>query len=526
MSHLLLIPLLLPLTLAALVLALPLSARMQKIIGLAGALGFLIAALGLLLQSAQGDIAVTLLGDWPAPYGIVLLCDRLSALMLTLTGLLATAALLYATGGSDVSGRHFHALFQFQLFGLAGAFLTGDLFNLFVFFEVLLMASYGLLLQGGGAARTRAALHYALLNLIGSLLFLLGAAMLYAATGTLNMAHLAMRLQGLASADASLASAGGLLLLTVFALKAALLPLHAWMVPAYAAAAAPVAALFAILTKVGVYAMLRLLVLLSGIGPDQSIMPPVGLVLTGAAILTVAAGSLGVLASLRLRPMIAYLVMVSVGTLLAGIAPGSANGVSAALYYLIHTTLITAGLFLLADLIARGRPQGQRLIIGDPPRAAAILSPLFLLGAIAIAGLPPLSGFLGKTLILSAVRDAAMANGSPAWAWVWAAVLVSSLLVVLGLSRAGVLLLWRSRGATATPGAAESAPAGDARRLGLAASIALLAASPLLILFAAPLTAFTLATATQVLDNRAYVDAIPGLEAMTLTPSASAEGQR
>ena len=268
MSTVLLVPLLVPLSLGALLLLgsrLPIN--LQRAIGIGGALIFLTTALGLLAQSIQGGVTATLIGDWPAPYGIVLVCDRLSALMLTLTGLLAVASLLSATDGSDARGRHFHALFQFQLFGLAGAFLTGDLFNLFVFFEVLLIASYGLLMHGGGAARTRATLQYVVLNLIGSSLFLMGAAMIYAAAGSLNMAHLASELASLAPADAALAGAGGMLLVAVFALKAALLPLHAWMVPAYAAAAAPVAVLFAILTKVGVYALLRLLILLAAVGP-------------------------------------------------------------------------------------------------------------------------------------------------------------------------------------------------------------------------------------------------------------------
>ncbi len=535
MSTVLLVPLLVPLSLGALLLLgsrLPIN--LQRAIGIGGALIFLTTALGLLAQSIQGGVTATLIGDWPAPYGIVLVCDRLSALMLTLTGLLAVASLLSATDGSDARGRHFHALFQFQLFGLAGAFLTGDLFNLFVFFEVLLIASYGLLLHGGGAARTRATLQYVVLNLIGSSLFLMGAAMIYAAAGSLNMAHLASELASLAPADAALAGAGGMLLVAVFALKAALLPLHAWMVPAYAAAAAPVAVLFAILTKVGVYALLRLLILLAAVGPGQPILAPLGLILTLAAVLTIAAGSLGVMASASLRPMIAYLVMVSIGTLLAGIAPGTSDGLGAALYYLIHTTLITGGLFLLADLVAAGRAQGGRLVIGDRPPSAAVLAPLFLLGALAIAGLPPLSGFLGKVLILDAVKDAAPLNDSATWPWVWGAVLGSSMLVLLGLSRAGVLLLWRGRGSerarptaiARSSSAVRSAvgSAGGLERGALVATIGLLSASPLLMLFAGPLTAFTLATARQTLDNSDYVAAVAALVPTSQAVSARTEG--
>ena len=209
MSLLLILPIALPLGLGAWLFArsaMPL--RKQRRLGLIGALGQFAAAVGLLALSAQGPIAATLIGDWPVPYGIVLAADRLSALMLTLTSALALAAIAHlflSPDAADRRGRHFHALFQLQLFGLAGAFLTADLFNLFVFFEVLLMASYGLLVQGGGAARSRAALHYVVLNMVGSSLFLMGVASLYALSGTLNLAELSERLRALQPAQAPLA---------------------------------------------------------------------------------------------------------------------------------------------------------------------------------------------------------------------------------------------------------------------------------------------------------------------------------
>jgi multicomponent K+:H+ antiporter subunit D len=284
-----------------------------------------------------------LIGDWPAPYGIVLVADRLSALMLTLTSALAVAVIAHLSlspDAGDRSGHHFHALLQFQLFGLAGAFLTADLFNLFVFFEVLLIASYGLLVQGGGPARSRAALHYVVLNMVGSSLFLMGVASLYAVTGTLNLAQLSGRLLSLSPDQAPLAGAGLMLLTGAFALKAALVPLHAWLVPAYSAALAPVAALFAIMTKVGIYALLRLIALMP-IGAafsDGAVVElplaklPIQAVLTTGALLTLAASAIGVVVAAELRRMIAYLVLISVGTLLAGVAVGTADGIAAGLY--------------------------------------------------------------------------------------------------------------------------------------------------------------------------------------------------
>ncbi len=507
--------------------------RQQRRLSLIGALGQLGAAVGLLALSAEGQIAATLIGDWPVPYGIVLAADRLSALMLTLTSALALAAITHLSlspGGAEHSGRHLHALLQLQLFGLAGAFLTADLFNLFVFFEVLLIASYGLLVQGGGAARSRAALHYVVLNMVGSSLFLMGVASLYAVAGSLSLAELSERLPELAPAQTPLAGAGLLLLTGAFALKAALVPLHAWLVPAYSAALAPVAALFAIMTKVGVYALLRLFALmpigdaLSNAALAEPLLArlPIQTVIAAGALLTLAVGAIGVVAAAELRAMTAYLILVSVGTLLAGVAVGTAEGIAAGLYYLIHTTLVTAGLFLLMDVISQGRERGSWLQPAQQPPAAAWLGALFLLGAMAIAGLPPLSGFVGKALILEAVQSAGAevsgpgsgAGSGPDWMLSWIAVLGSSLLVVIGLSRAGIAIFWQGPPSTRiASGRGAYAPA----------AAALLAASPLLALFAAPIAGYTQSLALQLLDGEDYIMTIRGLQPVD-PPSAATEG--
>lgn len=259
------LPLLVPLlTGIALVLLRGSATRVRRSVSMTAAVILVIVALQLLTASADGSIAVYRLGNWPAPFGIVLVADRLATAMVALTALLGACALLYAIQGADRAGRHFHVLFQFQLFGLNGAFLTGDLFNLFVFFEVLLIASYGLLLHGGGKLRTRAGLHYVVVNLIGSTLFLFAVGTLYGVLGTLNLAHIAQRMADLPEREAGIASAAGLLLFVVFALKAALAPLHLWLPAAYANTSAPVAALFAIMTKVGAYAILRIYTLVFG----------------------------------------------------------------------------------------------------------------------------------------------------------------------------------------------------------------------------------------------------------------------
>lgn len=497
MSHAIILPILLPLLAA---LALLLTGRRnlawQRGLGLAATAALLPIALLLLQQAAGDSYQVYALGDWAAPFGIVLVLDRLSALMLVLTALLSLPALLYASHGDDTAGPNFHALFQFQLMGLNGAFLTGDLFNLFVFFEVLLIASYALLLHGAGPARSRAGLHYVILNLVGSGLFLISVGTLYGITGTLNMADLAVQVAAAGPADAPLLRAAGLLLLVVFALKAALLPLYFWLPRAYSAAVAPVAALFAIMTKVGVYSIVRVYSLI--FGAQAGLLADAALAwLWPLALATLVLGALGALAARELRTLIAYLVVVSVGTLLAGFALNNTAALAATLYYLLHSTLVAGGLFLLAGLIRTQRgAEGDQLHPAAPVSQPALLGSLFFLGAVAVVGMPPLSGFIGKLLLLTSVTP------GPRLAWLWALVLGSGLLALITLSRAGSLLFWKTR--DITPVAARM----DRRRL--AGVILLLASAPLLSLFAAPVHRYAQATAAQLHAPAGYIHAVLG----------------
>ncbi len=397
-----------------------------------------ILALGLLTATAGGRILIHSLGDWPAPFGIVLVADRLSAWLLLITALLAGFALWQACQGLDRVGRHFHVLFQLQLFGLNGAFLTGDLFNLFVFFEVLLLASYGLVLHGGGPARTRAGLHYVIVNLAGSALFLIAAGLIYGIFGTLNLAHLARLLTTVPADNLGPARVALLLLLGVFGLKAALLPLYLWLPATYASAVAPVAALFAIMTKVGAYAILRVSTLL--LGPEAGDLAGLyGAWLVPLALATLIAGMLGALAARSLGQQTAYLVVASVGTLLLAFGLGDREALAAGLYYLPHSTFAAATLFLLIDTIARGRgPLTDRFVPSPEIPRAPLVGGLFFLCAILLAGLPPLSGFLAKFLLLRAALD------HPAWPWILTTVLVAGLLALIALARAGSLLFFRS----------------------------------------------------------------------------------
>lgn len=431
-------PVLLPLLAGILLLLLPQSRltlhRALSVMAVAAQLGL---TLVLMAAVSDGRILIYALGNWPAPFGIILVADQLTAWMLVITALLALFALLYALRGDDRTGRYFHVLFQLQLFGLNGAFLTGDLFNLFVFFEILLLASYGLLLHGGGRRRIRAGLHFVVVNLAGSTLFLFAVGTLYGVLGTLNMADLAIKVAAAPPENVPLVRAAGLLLFGVFALKAALLPFYLWLPAAYAHTNASAAALFAIMTKVGAYSILRVYTLIFGpeAGPAANLIE---LWLLPLALATLIVGMIGAVASTHLRQQAAYLVVASVGSLLTAFGLNNPAGIAAGLYYLPHTTFAAAALFLLADLIARQRGvMSDRLDTGPDLPDSRLLGALFFITAIAVTGLPPLSGFLSKFLTLRAALD------HPLLPWMMGIILVAALLGLIALARTGSLLFYR-----------------------------------------------------------------------------------
>lgn len=467
----------------------------QRAIGLLGALLGIFAAIWLVQLADAGSVLVYALGNWPAPFGIVLAVDRLAAAMALLTALLSGAALLYASAGFDEQGRHFHPLFQLQLVGLQGAFLTGDLFNLFVFFEVMLLASYALLAHGGGLARTRAGLAYAALNLAGSALFLIALGLLYGTLGTLNLADIALRLQA-PGIDIALARLACMLLIAVFALKAALLPLSFWLPHAYAAAGAPVAALFVIMTKVGIVAILRVQAI--ALAPATATADLLDNWLAPLALATVLFAAAGALAAARLRDLAAWLVLGSAGTLLVVPAFAQSTVTAAALYYLLQSAFVAASLFLLAELIAARRGAAADDFQSGPAFHAPWLALAFLLAAASAAGLPPFSGFLGKLMLLTALRDSGSA------AAIWFVLLVSGLLVMLALARSGSRLFWARKPDLPSP----VAPAVSGRQT--AAALLLIAPVILLALFARPVSDYAARAATQLHDPQAYIAAVLG----------------
>ncbi|NWL78904.1 monovalent cation/H+ antiporter subunit D [Pseudomonas taiwanensis] len=490
MIHLTILPVLIPLFTGALLLVLPSNERLKRSLSVLATLALVPLALYLIQQAGDGQLRVYALGSWQPPFGIVLMLDRLAGLMLLATAVLASAAVIYAVRGDDRIGLRFHALFQFQLLGINGAFLTGDLFNLFVFFEILLIASYALLLHGGGGERVKAGMHYVILNLAGSALFLIAIGALYGITGTLNMADMARQVAAAGPDNAPVLAAAGLVLLLVFALKAALLPLYFWLPRAYAAASAPVAALFAIMTKVGIYSILRVYSLVFGpeAGELANLAQPW---LWPLALATVLLGALGALAAATLQGLLAYLVVVSAGTLLAAIALGTPEAQGAALFYLLHSTWVAGALFLLADLVSRQRGEkAGHLVQGPALKNPSILGAAFFFGAIAVAGLPPLSGFFAKLLLLQAAPPGAGALP------LWSVLLIGGFVSLVALSRAGSTLFWRT--GYQVLGSAEL----DGGRL--FATLLLLAGSLVLVAFAQPLLDYAQATAVQLHDVNLY----------------------
>lgn len=509
MNHLAVLPVLLPLLGAAASLFVEhrrIGATVQRSVAWVSMLATLAASLALVMRAADGEIVVYLLGDWPARLGIVLMVDRLSALMVLVTALLAMACLLHACSGWDRRAPHFHALFQFLLVGLNGAFLTGDVFNLFVFFEVLLIASYGLMLSGGRGVRMAAGMHYVAFNVAASTLFLIGLGLLYGLLGTLNMAELAVRIAALPAQDHNLAKAAVGILLAVFCGKAAILPLYLWLPETYTRAPAAVAALFVVMTKVGIYAVLRIGSLLlgepagelAGYGWDW-LMP--------AAVATLAMAALGVLAASRLRMLAAYLVLVSAATLLIAFGLRQPDTIGAGLYYLAHSTFVAAALFMIADFVRRTRGDAgdfTELVAPLPPRG--VVAGLFLIAAMSVAGIPPLSGFIGKLALLQAVPQADVS-------WVWTAILVSSLMVIVGLTRAGSRVFWRTPAKeiaaghlTETPDKTMHGPSRHASRpLETAAIMLLLGYGIAMSIYAAPVIAYAQDAGAQLMAPGDYV---------------------
>ena len=465
-SALIIAPIVLPLLVAALQLLVgEKSRRAVTVLSIVSCVSLVVMAAALLLSvSGEGALsAVYRIGDWPARFGIVLVADRLSALMVLLSSVLALAVLPAALARWRHRGGHVQPLLQFLLVGLHGAFLTGDLFNLFVFFEVLLAASYGLALHGSGARRVSAGLHYIAVNLTASMLFLLGVSLIFGVTGTLNMAALAELIPTLPEHTGALLHAGAAILGVAFLIKTAMWPLGFWLPRTYAAASPAVAAMFALMTKVGIYVLLRLGLLLFGDGAGPSSHFGSSWMLWGG-VATVLAGTIGMLGARDLAKLAGYNVVVSSGTLLGAIGLHVPAVTAGALAYLVISTLAVAALFLLAGvLVPEGEEEADDNLLLEPYEQAghtsvvedlyahedesrvvvtpsvAMLGLGFLACAVLLAGLPPLSGFLAKLALLAPMPGAAATSGTMV---LFAVIIAAGLCTVIAMARAGIHVFW------------------------------------------------------------------------------------
>ena len=546
MPELVVVPVLVPLLTAALIMLRGEGSshrRSQAVISVVGGVINLLVALALVKWTHGAGIdpsdGVFLAANWQAPFGIVLVADPLSTAMVLLTAVIALAALVYSLAVWHRAGVHFHALIQIQIMGLNGAFLTGDLFNLFVFFEVMLAASYGLLLHGGGRDRVGSGMHYIAVNLIASTFFLVGVAIVYGAVGTLNMADIAHKLWQLPASERGLMRAGAGILGVAFLIKAAMWPLGFWLLPAYSAASTPVAGLFAIMTKVGLYAVLRLWTLAFGAEAEVE-----GTQLFGASWLiwgglaTMAVGTLGLLGSMRLVRTACWAVTVSSGTTLAAFGLGGVALTTAAIYYILASAIAASALMLIVEPVERSRaaraqvpradddgdpfpafydmPEWQaqfervnlddneEALIGRPlQRAMVFLGLAFIACVLLVAGLPPMAGFIAKVLMIEALLDpgshAALASSVPIAAWLFISLLiVSGLASMVSLTRIGIRVLWAPQGRQAPRlSVLEGLPV-----------IALVVVALLLVIRASPVIEHARMTANWLYDPQRYISAV------------------
>jgi multicomponent Na+:H+ antiporter subunit D len=431
MPHLVVAPILLPMATAAVMLWMGEGRRPWKVVlGIGSMLAGLATAVALLWwTSARGPVTYVP-GGWPAAAGIAVVADRLSALMLVLAWILGPSAVVFSAARWHRAGVHFHPLLQLQLMGLSGAFLAGDLFNLFVGFEILLFSSYVLITLGGAASRIHAGTTYVVVSLLSSALFLIGIAATYAATGTVNLAQLSIRIGDL---DAGVALVLQLCLLTAFAIKAAVFPMSAWLPDSYPTAPAPVTAVFAgLLTKVGVYAIIRTQTLLF---PES---PLTGLLLW-AALLTMVIGILGAVSQSGLKRILSFTLVSHIGYMIFGIALSTQAGTAGAIFYVVHHILIQTSLFLITGLVERVGGSTSLHRLGGLAMASPVLATLFFVSAMNLSGVPPLSGFLAKIGLL----DAGIAVGTPlAWVVVVGGI-ATSLLTLYALSKVWSQAFWR-----------------------------------------------------------------------------------
>lgn len=502
MKILLVLPLLIPLTAAAASLLTWRWLWLQRALGVVGTGGLLGAALALLAHTWQNGIQAVQVGRWPAPFGITLVADLFSAIMVVLAGLMGFAVALYSLATIDArrEGHGYFPLMHILLMGVCGAFLTGDLFNLYVWFEVMLMASFVLLALGGERAQIEGAIKYVTLNLISSALFLAAVGMLYGAAGTLNMADLSRKLTHVA--ESGLVTTLALLFLVAFGIKAAVFPLFFWLPASYHTPPVAVSAIFAgLLTKVGVYALIRVFTLLfvQDVGFTHTLI----LIISG---LTMVTGVLGAVAQSEFRRILSFHIVSQIGYMIMGLGLFTLPAVAGSLFYIIHHIIVKTNLFLVSGVAHRLQGTYELKRLGGLYQFYPGLSILFLIPALSLAGMPPLSGFFAKLSLVQAGLE------SRQYAIVVAALGVG-LLTLFSMTKIWAEAFWNEE--TKSRPDPENAKAAEPRaaRLLLLGPIAMLAALTVAMGFAAePIFTLTIRAAAQLMDPTGYIQAVLGEE--------------
>lgn len=502
MNQLLILPITIPLLTAILSALAWRSLKIQRALGVLGSAGLLAAALALLASVWREGIQSAQLGNWPAPFGITLVADLFSAIMVALAALTGFAVLLYSLGSIDERRQSFgyFPLFQVLLMGVCGAFLTGDIFNLYVWFEVLLIASFVLMVLGGERGQMEGAVKYVTLNLISSALFLAGIGILYGKVGTLNMADLAQKLR--LEPQSSLVNSTSMLFLIAFGIKAGSFPFFFWLPASYHTPPVAVSAVFAgLLTKVGVYALIRCFTLffVQDVGFTHTLI----LALAG---LTMVTGVLGAASQNEIRRILSFHIISQIGYMMMGLGLMTPLALAGSVFYLIHHIIVKTNLFLIGGVVQALKGTDELKKIGGLYKTHPLLALLFVIPAFSLAGIPPLSGFFAKlTLIIAGLK-------------------IDSYLIVLTALVVGILTLfsmtkiwneafWKAQPAVSGPGFGNPGAAPLTMKLPwlLVLPIVLLAAITVVIGIAGePFFALATRAAEQLIHTEEYIQAVLG----------------
>jgi multicomponent Na+:H+ antiporter subunit D len=490
------LPIVLPLIGAALSILVGRSRVAQRVVGITTLVVLLAVSIALLVDVDRNGTLVADAGGWPGPLGITLVADRFAAVLVVVAEITLLAVSVYAIGEPSTERRHvgFQSAYLVLAAGVAASFLTGDLFDLFVAFEMMLTASYVLLTLGGRGEQVRSGMTYIVISLIASTLFITALALLYSATGTVNMADLGVRLSELPS---GVATSFAVLLLVVFGIKAAIFPLFFWLPDSYPTAPSPITAVFAgLLTKVGVYAIIRTQLVLF---TDDT--RPRTLLLVVAA-LTMLVGVLGAIAQDDIRRILSFTIVSQIGYMIMGLGFFSVAGTAAVVYSMIHHIIITTALFVIAGLVDEASGSSSMSEIGGMVRTTPLLAAMFLVTALSVAGIPPLSGFISKFGLI----DAGIEKGEYA---IVAVSLVVSLLTLFSVVRIWIGAFWSPPETKATL-ARRAVPSGGGPALMVAPTAALVACSLAIAFAAGPIYSFSTGAARDLVDRTQYIHEVLG----------------